>query len=386
MAGRQPFGALVATAALAGALVLAGAGSALGEIDPAAGAALAPWDSELHESLALRAFAANRSAQAGHHARRALAAMPFGQPSLTILSLQGDARQRLDGLNQSAALGWRDVLTDMRLVSAAFANGDPVVAAQRIDAFGRTAGGKAVTVPADRLLTMKGGVEALAERAAHHSDNGWLPEYLDQPARTPELVAARTALMQRLDRDDGDWRWLAIVHAIKGIADGGHSDAAFDLWRSTLADPGQWGRGIYDPEFRLFGTSRMATGGDWQVPGEPLLTAERRDEGGLHLAWQPGPAGLALFQTVRPTGGPVDLRIVWHGTASPEPDFAWQLQCLDGGLVPLQRTVTAVTGGWEERYTGPAPSCPVALLMLQRRSTGSTGEAVIRSVGFGPAA
>ncbi|WP_435419278.1 hypothetical protein WAB17_06925 [Parerythrobacter aurantius] len=151
---------------------------------------------------ALRSPAGDAKQVAAARARAALRVMPLGQQALGIVIESGEVLDRTGALNLSAALGWRDPLTNARLAALALDNGDMEIAAQRIDALGRTLGGEAAAPAADLMMTRPGGPEALAARAVNAVAGQWWLVYLRLPASRPSALGGRIDFALALERQD----------------------------------------------------------------------------------------------------------------------------------------------------------------------------------------
>lgn len=202
-----------------------------------AAARLAPHHAELQLRVARDAF---RGASPGDRsesalfARRAIAAAPLNQPALALVAEADAASQGTDALNLGAALGWRDPLTNARLADLALAAGENTIAAQRIDAIGRTRGGEAASAPADRLMAQAGGPAALAARASNRTEGLWWIVYLQRPAGDNAALAGRTRFAASIAAADGPWRREIVTATLLGIAQSPVTQAEKDRLSSPL--------------------------------------------------------------------------------------------------------------------------------------------------------
>lgn len=186
-----------------------------------AAAALAPMHSGLHLASAraeMQQAAPRIEPAATAHAIRAIAAMPLNQGALSLAIETGATADPVAALNLAAALGWRDPLVNARLAGLAMETGAISIAAQRIDALGRTMGGQRAAAAADLLMARAGGPRALADRAAHRVGGQWWLVYLALPARSPGAMAGRMVFARALDADDGPWRQEVLVAVTHGLA------------------------------------------------------------------------------------------------------------------------------------------------------------------------
>lgn len=348
--GMPRIGAAVVTLLTAGILIALSLGPAVAQLSPSAGVPMTKRDSELQRVAALTALGAGQDELSQHHARLSLAAMPWNQSSLTIIGQSLSGKRAVAALNLSAALGWRDPLTNVRLFEAAMVEKQPVVAAERADALGRTVGPQVAEKLVDRLLAVPGGSEAFAERAARHLTIGdWVPQYLKRPPASAELADLRADLVKRIDSDDGTWRRGLVAYASHGFALGGFGDRALGLWSQTLADPNLFDGGLYDGRFTTLG-SGQPQGGEWGIAAEPAATAEPMADGGLQLTALGGKSGYVFTSHTDPRLLRGGLVAVWKGAEAAVRGFSWDLNCKGIGQIPLQRQLEAVNGQWRDTY------------------------------------
>ena len=361
-------GRAAAATLLAALLALpAGTGPALAQLWGERAADLAPRDAEIQRVSAMRAFADGKLPLALDRARRSLVAMPWNQTALAVVAASLQGRSALDALNLSASLGWRDPLTNSRLVAAAFAENQNAVAADRIDAIGRTLGPSAAGPLADRLLPRPGGAEALSVRAARHlPDADWFLPWLATPPADPAMASARSQLLRRIESDDGTWRRRAVAQAMIGFDTARLSEEALALWRDTLAQPALARGAVYDPAFTTLG-SEAPLGGEWTLAAAPPAQADRLDSGGVQLLAIGDKAGQILSSRSDLTrlGGAVVAR--WEGDEAAVRAFAIELRCGSGAPVPLSRDLIREGSSWRDSYAFTLPAgCRTGYITLIR--------------------
>jgi hypothetical protein len=149
---------------------------------------------------------------------RSLEAMPLGQSALALAAEAGAAADSTAALNLGAALGWRDQLTNARLAALALENGEYRIAAQRIDALGRTRGGGPAATATDLLMVRPGGPEALAARASVGAGALWWIVYFRLPAKDPSVLEGRARFATALDKDAGPWRDELVAATRHGLS------------------------------------------------------------------------------------------------------------------------------------------------------------------------
>lgn len=380
-------GPLLAGLALAAGFVALWGGSALGSLGVDAGVNLAPWDAELQRRAALAALGKGDEAGARRLALRSLQAMPFNQSSLTIVALNTSGARAVNSTNIAAGLGWRDPLTNGRLVAAAVNEGAPDIAAQRIDAIGRISeDGRRTGIMADRLLLMPGGIEALAVRSAHHLGRGWIPDWLATPPASPQVAAARLSFIRLLESDDGTWSRQVIGQAMAGFTKAGDPAMAYAAWRGSVKRADMFGGQIYDPRFVAM-PDDFPVGGEWLRASEQLIGVTPVSGGGLRLDAMAGASGRVISQMVRYGTGRHEIVTELSGDEPLVQSLRWTVQCVPGGNVPVTRTLTRTAAGWQDRHVFDVPQgCDVgyvALVATVRVNQDST--ATVNSVALNPA-
>lgn len=186
-----------------------------------ASAALARHDAQLQLATArqsLRQDSAAARQTAAILALRSLEAMPLGQSALALAAQNGAIADPTAALNLGAALGWRDQLTNARLAALALAARETGIAAQRIDALGRTRGGGPAAAAADLLMQQPGGSQAMADRASKGAGALWWIVYLRLPSRDTATLGGKVAFAQALDPDAGPWREELIAATAHGLS------------------------------------------------------------------------------------------------------------------------------------------------------------------------
>ncbi|WP_423140811.1 hypothetical protein ACOYW6_08035 [Parablastomonas sp. CN1-191] len=363
-------------AALAAVAVLAAAtGPVLAEADWRAGARLAPFDWQVQNHAVTQAIAVRDAPAAIGHALRSFLANPLNAKALTVVgsTRTGVAGTRL--LNQSAALGWRDPLTNYRLIYEAIREGDPVIAAQRVDAIGRTVGSDAAARYADRVLTMRGGIEAMADRAAHHLGPGWMPAWIARPPAQQGLVALRSEFVSRIDSGDGPWKRAMIKAAGEGFGKGGGTQA-HALWRRSLANEALFAGPVYDSAFTL-PLEPTPLGGEWQVSGTSPLAVENLRPAGLVLTAGGDAQGSVLAQT-GPAQTALAIEARWSGPREFVAALRWRYLCAETSQSSVIASEPVREGDqWVQRGSfQPAANCRLGILALELARPVTPGSSV----------
>ncbi|GAA4048357.1 hypothetical protein [Parerythrobacter jejuensis] len=319
-----------------GLTVLAGALGSLFLVPRAVPAAapsfaiLAPWDASLQMAAAGSFWSNGEQALGGQFASRAIKAMPYAQPALTLATVGGAAADETASLNLSAALGWRDPITNARLVEAALTANNPTIAAQRVDALGRAGGGENAARAADAVMRMQGGPQALADRASRNSEALWWITYLRLPPADPESQAGRLAFARSLDRENGPWHRRIVGTISANLTADGADDVARELWRQTLADPRAVNSLLYDGEFRNLRIGGQALGGEWRIVPRSPARVDQTGGAGITLTRQADGAGAVLIQQFPAVEGAFQLRAEGPDAGD---GAEWRVQCAGEGLL-----------------------------------------------------
>ena len=325
-------------------------------------ATFAPQDARLQLLAARSSLSADDekgATRARHFAIRSLYAMQYNQPALTLAIASGGVARRTDAANLSAALGWRDTLSNARITRLAIASGAADIAAQRVDALGRTQGGEFAAPAADKVMAMPGGPQALANRARYRSGGLWWISYLRVPAESAEAQAGRMAFARGLDDGEGPWRRTIVGTLIGSLAGDQSASQQLALWRETIAHPTQFGAVLYDEEFANLDTAAPAYGGEWRIPNAAPIAIERSG-GSLVLSGISPKAGRVLAQ--RFEARPGRYRLSANGQVSSD-RLRWQILCV--GATPIFESGSA-TGEWQVSIP---VNCTVAELRLTAGKT-----------------
>lgn len=321
---------------------------------PAMAATFNPLDRGLAREAARVSVQLDDRPAAAAFGRQTVRAMPLDPFGLATASIEAADADRTAALNVAAAMGWRDPATNNSLLVAALTSREPAIAAQRLDALGRTFPEAVDGALLDRVLAMPGGVDALAGRLARHASSPWWAKALRDPPRGREAAMDRIALLRTIGAEDGTMRRRLVESAAIGIAE---PALALALWRATIGREGSFAGFVYDPDFADFDPARRSLGGEWLVPrNSPALYDPARSQGGLRLEVQAANTGTMLVQQLAAEQGTAILESVGNGSGA-----QWLLRCVGKrGRADLLRT-DAPTGRWQVEI--PA-GCDVAELSL----------------------
>lgn len=316
------------------------------------------------------------------HAKAALALAPIDQRSVSLLAATSGAERQRALLGQAAALGWRDQLTQLLLMQAAAAGGDPALFAQRLDASARQAVAVADFAPfIDTQIARPAFRAAVAARLALNPV--WRPFYIGAPVK-PDAIAARLALLDALAAHKAPPNREEVRNLVLQLRAANEFGAAQRVWRSFAAAPRAWSGVLYDGGFRQVGAAAEAIAYEWNVPDGASGYAGLETADGvavLHAHQSSGGAQAVLVQVL--TAGPGNYRLTGRtapGTpALSRSGFSWTLQCTRGaGLAASARPIEAPDGRFAISWSIPA-GCDEPVLTLG--GTSADGEADLRLLG-----
>lgn len=333
------------------------------------------WDNAAQRQAMARAIKAGDGDAARAHALLALRAMPLDQLALATSSHARDAAGQARILNLSAALGWRDPSTNLALIRAAMREGADDIAAQRIDAFGRTAGAEAITDLADRLILQPSGRAALLRRAEARNDGQWWQDYLRTLPADRNVAEARADLVAAFDKGDGAWLRRITGDAGIGLSGSGHGDLAIRLTHRLGGAAPTSDNAIYDSSFAGFRASGGGLTGEWTQPVNAPALIDSAAGGGIMVEPVSRSAGRVLVQRLVLSPG------LWTLTVTGESDGSaslhWTLSCVGGDRVSLGGTTA--TSGAIGSWSVPVPAeCSLAELALAKRRDNQSGKGVTR--------
>lgn len=338
-------------------------------IDPNAAARFAQWDNEVQRRAAFASLQAELPRQAAGFGRQALASMPFDQFSLGAATLHLPAERRLAALNVAAGLGWRDLPTNIALFEAGIRERRADIAAQRVDAIGRLAGGQAAAGFADRLLTVPDGLDQLGARARSLGGGGWWEAYLRSAPANREVAVKRVALAEAMLRDDASIRRRFVRNTEAGMISAGFAELAYGLWRGSLDENANFAGAIYDPAIALLEQAGSAIGGEWTQPEQSPAIVNPRQGGGVNIDLGSG-TGTIVQQRVVLSAGIWRFSVEQSGASAPA--LSWRLACDDIGPLEfeLDNTKQAERGSW---LVDVPDGCGPALLSLRKTSDREPG-------------
>ena len=333
------------------------------------------WDNAAQRQAMARAIKAGDGEAARAHALLALRAMPLDQLALATSSHARDAEGQARILNLSAALGWRDPATNLALIRAAMREGAHDIAAQRIDAFGRTAGAEAITDLADQLILQPSGRAALLRRAEARNDGQWWQDYLRTLPANRNVAEARADLVAAFDKGDGAWLRRIAGDAGIGLSGSGHSDLAIRLTHGLGGAAPTSDNAIYDSSFASFRASGGGLTGEWTQPVNAPALIDSTGGGGITVEPVSRSAGRVLVQRLVLSPGLRTLTVT--GESEGSAGLHWTLGCVGGGIVPLGGT--NATSGAIGSWSVPVPAeCSLAELALVKRRDNQSGKGVTR--------
>lgn len=269
----------------------------------------APFRAEAWRAEAAARLAAGDGRAAGMAAKEALRADPIDPRSTALLGASLLAERKAVPADRAfrvaARFGWRDPLTQLYFMNAAFSAGQPRLAALRLDAVLR----QAPFLPVRDMLfaQFEGSPDrraALAERLALRP--AWTEAYLVRSGDLPlASLQARAAIVSSMK--GADWNCDTVEPlVIRLIAKGGVADAK-KLW---LAQCAQASPGIADPRFARLQQTRMPVPFEWNLAASGDISVGPANDGAGLLVRVSGPTSrLVAWQML--TLAPGRYRLSW---------------------------------------------------------------------------
>ena len=295
-------------------------------------------------------------------AKQALEISPISLEALRTLGLAEQERGRMDSavaiFSQAAALGWRDVPSQLWLAQANMASGNNDEAARRLDAALRTSPySNSLYDVVDGIIETGALMPNLAERMTLAPD--WRVPYLAYvgPASVQSRVLLVHELMKR-SSPPGRKEMLLISNALIGA---GRTGEARSLWFSTQGTkPGF----LYDPRFEHTGSSDMAPF-EWTLL--PVLGAnvepnvQANGAHGLIATTDNQASGVLARQFVAlPPGQHV---LVFDGNLSQpaRQAFRWRIRCMPLSVIIVDGVNSPKS---QKSFDIPSADCPYQAVEL----------------------
>lgn len=294
--------------------------------------ALSPNSGPAHRMLASTALAKGNTRQARHHAIAAITAAPLDQPAVTVAALTTapDIAQALG--NQSAALGWRDPVTQLLLARGAEAEGAWDHFAQRIDAYARLQPDMRQSGSfLDRVMHVPAAREAMARRLVLAPD--WRTAYfLTLDPTMPNAAADRVALLRRIVANGGQLSDSDVRENVRRLIGVNAWHAARTIWH----DAGRNADLLNDLRFERVEVEADTVPFEWAV-GDDIRGFATREETpagrpALHVQHDGTGAKSLLKQTLVLAPGTYRFDVV-YAAAPPREGATWQIRCGERDLL-----------------------------------------------------
>lgn len=307
-----------------------------------------PLRAEAYRAQAEAALRAGEFGAAELAARQAINADPVDPRSAALLGASRLAAGRPAAADQAfrvaARFGWRDPLTQLYFMDAALNDGQPRMAALRLDALLRQAPYFPVRdMLLARFTATEAGRQALAERLALRP--AWLDAFLGGGADLP--VAALEARAGVAEAIPGERLGCArVAPLVTRLVNKGSARSAKQLW---LAQCPAAAKGIADPGFAAAGRSSNPTPFEWNLAasGDVSAAPAAAPQSGL-LARLSAPASRPIawqMLVLEPGRYRLTGRAVYaDGTMAKS--FALSLPCRFGDRTPLEITPGKAAGSF----------------------------------------
>lgn len=348
---------------------------ALQRQEPAAAAAWAPWSTRAHERQATAYLLQSRTAEALGAADAALRLSPISTPAIRTVAIvrmmqgQAGAGDRL--LEIAAALGWRDVITQLWAISAAQRSGEADKAVMRAEALFRQSifDSSALALLLDPSASgevRERLVKALAERPE------WRRQFLKAGSTLPPRPLGQFELLvAQLGATKAPPTMDEMQPLIDRFIDAGAIGRAQHAWAATR------GKGIVlNGDFENVGQrDGIEAPADWDISGQDLIGLSL---GSPKFARGPGHS-LRIFNTR--TGAPIIAQRLMLAPGAYQ--LSYRSSGQEGGGVMLKWTLRCQgqnfdqstvqrpggAGGWQRAqaiFTVPNQYCSIQRLALER--------------------
>lgn len=267
-------------------------------------------------------------------ARQALASSPLSAAAVRGLALAeqslGNSQQANAILSQSAALGWRDIPTQLLLAQAYIAQGNYLEAAQRIDAALRVDpnDNKLYSV-VDQLDTDPKFAKMLVERLSLSPN--WRGRYFDAVGGvSPDLLQARGRVLMALTRSSAPPSQREALPTISALVQAGRVLQAYDVWRA-LQDTSTETSEVFD--FERSGFAGMAPF-DWtllSVLGVNVGTDTGSGGTYMKISTDGSASGIAARRLILLRAGSHELSYIGSKAAMDRAAFNWSIRCFGSG-------------------------------------------------------
>ncbi|PXA83486.1 hypothetical protein DMC47_43300, partial [Nostoc sp. 3335mG] len=321
-------------------------------------------------------------------ATSALRVSPISAISLRVLGL---SQQKLGNwqagnalMGQAAALGWRDLQTQLWLAAASLQTKDYDGAANRID------GAMRVNPDAPELHQLLD--KMLIDEKLRHAlvtrlqlQPAWRLSYFsDDTVAAPDDALARAALLSDLVGTPNPPQQGELGTVLRLMTDAGHADQARALWMTANhAGPAP----LYDGRFQHTDRDHPAIF-QWalmSIPGTQVEAVPHGKQPGLvlHVTTDASSAGILARQWLVLKPGAYHLSVTSDGSPAALQSFQWMIRCVPQSVTPL-----TLTGSGKRDTVGfdiPEKGCDRQSLELhaQPRAASANSEAWFSDMTLG---
>ena len=345
-------------------------------------ASWAYWSTRVNAALATEALANDNSVQAWRSANAALRLSPINVEAMRDLAIIRLAQGSDDGhrlMRVAAALGWRDVMTQLWTIAASQKLGEPEKAVQRAEGLFRQ--GKLVG-PTLNLLLRSANSDAtarlLAGRLAERPD--WRRQVLNRAGELSEADFQRfEAVVSHLAATRAPVTGAEIKPVINAMVGQGRATEAQRLWikvSPALVDNG---------DFRQLNESSGGLPAGWQVPPQnrsaTAVVAYGRNEQALrvsHTKWV-----TLISQTTMLPAGTYRLTFAARELGLGAVLLRWELRCHGTSKAQIIENRVAGRGGWttfSAAFDVPPRDCLRQTLALRRFEADTEAETLVDRV------
>jgi hypothetical protein len=270
-------------------------------------------------------------------AKEALSVEPLSAEAVRSLGFAEQAlghwQQANAILSQSAALGWRDVATQLWLAQAYLQQGDYPHAAERLDAALRVEpDDKTLYGVLDQFITNKDFSLSMAKRLVLRPN--WRGRYLRQASGVSvDTLRAKSYILDILARTNAPPSREEVLSVVSGLIQAKQVQQAHEVWHGLM----RAGSHTYDSDFEHSGATGMAPF-EWTllpVLGANVSTEVVAGKSILRASTDGSASGILTRQLIVLPQGPHALSYVGSMPPPGGSAFSWSVRCVDTGKMLL---------------------------------------------------
>lgn len=312
---------------------------------------------------------AGKAAAAVVPARSALAVAPVDQRALTTVALAENGPAIVKRMELSAALGWRDRLTQLWLADAALASDQPNLFAQRVVAVARQTGNLSTLTPILDYAVARPAIRT-ALLPYLRSASRWRAGYLNSDPGSRAAAQSRVLLLDRMRRMGIVVPASDVTQIVRYLVHYDLPNDAYAVWRAHLDQP-QFAGVLYDGRFEHIAIEGEVSPFQWTTLANPVGYVVQEGKA-LHVQQDQPSVKPLLRQSLRLSTG--RYRLQWQIAGGPANEastrgmpFSWEIDCTGRLLTDPDQIPHLLVSGQFAVNVDVAEPCPRADLTLKSR-------------------